>query len=472
MSNQLFRAVCTMFLSVLIVCATLVLTGCSTTYSAAFVGDAPKMLVASNDSKDWPTVMVRYVSTIDPASEALLTEKYLAKDLFVGPEVVFTKGVANVRNSLLTGVIKSNVYAYLFAQQILDSLGAVHVIVQPMTLETDERGLALAAPFFDAPPVELVVDFFKYQRTFWQHSDATTLLVGGVVFPLISIRTDPTVTPDTHGALLVHSALVPLMDNGVSRDGKGAELGFGANLVELINMEGPVSSPAVASPWIGLASEQRPLQDGRFIKYEFATKSSDFEPDTYDVGPRAFAPFINVIGDAVNLFGHAPTLSSGYRSYAGYFDKPLAIRWDANDFSTSDRRELIKKFRFAEIQFLEHQTATLGKYYTQGDFRDDVQNMQRAENKAEATRLLTSSIAGSLATQASGGNVWAGAQAQVQSAKAQTIDFSNRMFASSANLNLAINVPAGQENISAASLSELREKMKAMYERIYPAAQR
>ena len=451
-----------------VACVLLALSGCDKPYQKAFVGERPTILVASENPQDWPTIMVRYISAIDPASEPRLTAKYSTKQLWSGPNISPGGSTGLLPYALLAGTAKSNVYAYQFAQQIKDSLGRVIVIVQPMTMRIEKSGLAVATPYFDAPPVELIFDFFKYQSPDVVLSDVSNALANGLVHPLISLRTDPAAAPATHGALMVHAALVPLMDRGVAHDGKGAELGYGANIVELINAAIPENDVLAAAPWSEVAIVQRPLQIGHFIQYEFAFRRTEFERDSYDAGAHVFKPFINVAGDAVNLIDRELALKNGYKSYAMHFDKDLAARWTAADSESEARRALIKKFRYAEVQFLQHQTAALKRYYTEGEFREDIRNLQRAETKSVMTNLVVSSVAGSLATQASGGNVWAGAQAQMHNSQTHAVDFSNRMFSARESVNLAINFSGESENISASSLSELREKMKGLYKRTYP----
>jgi hypothetical protein len=380
------------------------------------------------------------------------------------------------------------------------ALPGVDLVMQPIVFVFGKGGTwEPMQQLSEVPPSTIVVDFLTYVDPRPSNECSS---VGYTLCALVSIRTHPTASPNTSGALAGPAPFTGLLTNGhsVSND---AAAGSGATIHELFGLSSEEyrNFRSKTKPFAGgVLLDRRPLTANKYVEFPLMRVLTPNGPDGAVVkGSDSLEPYAFAIADAVNVVPPKLGIGGGVAYYAYLFDKDLSNRINSGTIQDSDasRIQLLGKFRDLEVKFLQTHDADLVKILTTGSFAKSIAAQQVAEVQAEkqqkaasssdmmATLSLVSatlsSTSAALAARAHDTSTMTQANNQANAsmlqalsykAKAEELREMNAEFSKAytkvgqEQVALVMTIAGVEETVRAGSLGELREKFKTIYERV------
>jgi hypothetical protein len=193
-----------------------------------------------------------------------------------------------------------------------------------------------------------MVDFFAYVHPYNHTLSYSTF--GHHIAPMIWIRTDPMISPDTRGAIAGDYFLRDMARAGTGDD---ARAGTGATIVDLLNSN--TNDPKKLTGFLGNGSvKDRPWRPNVFLTmpvvhlklHSERIIGTDVKKYTF---PDSFLAYSNVIRDAIHALLAANYGEAWLERYAARYQGCSAKEPDVEE------RDLLYKMRAIEFRFLNEQ---------------------------------------------------------------------------------------------------------------------
>lgn len=197
-------------------------------FPAALVGEEPQASPKASSQ----VVIVRILTGLDEAAAPDLRARLINEAYYGRPKTSYSKKNLDL-NTLDQSVAKTTFYGFQVFEALRTALPEATVIPQPVSLTIDGAGMATFTSKAEVPTPTVVVDFFAYIPPDWvPGSTQPFATMGRTVVPIYTIRTAPSVSPGTGGAVSGMEFLAPVVAEGY---GRGAFSGAGASILELLN---------------------------------------------------------------------------------------------------------------------------------------------------------------------------------------------------------------------------------------------
>jgi hypothetical protein len=292
---------------------------------------------------------------------------------------------------------------------------------------------------------------------------------GRTLVPLVTVRTVAAGSPETGGAVAGKRYLAGL---AVPDDGPAAFSGAGATIVELMNCPQPdafeqQNGRLPSSVFI----KQRPWAPGKFVAWPTYQLTFDRDQAASDneLGVEtAVAGLAGVVADALAAIGALPAaLRDIAAAHAAWYDVAAAEGLRQEIPLDEARRTLLADFARAEREFLVRQTRDLQARLESSGWPAKIREARAMEQQqVDRAKAIgwASTIAAGLVTVP--GTMLASYMLMTGAYGAFSAMLTTALM-NSGHEDIAIEA-AGAQPIPAASLEELRRKLKVIYEDRFP----
>ena len=321
----------------------------------AFVGEPVELQPAAAEH----LVVVRFPFALDKQTAAELRRRFNEGSYYALPRR--TRARPPGETTLDEAVAKTSYYAFRLQEALQERLSAP-VILHPTELVVDDTGSVRQRAVSAMPTATVVVDFFAYIWPQWQYDLIQPLATyGRTLVPLITVRTLPSGSPETGGAVAGMRYLAGLAEPG---DGPAAFSGVGATVVELLNCPQPdaflqQNGRLQKSTYI----ERRPWQPGKFVAWPTYQLTFDRDQEASDnelTIETAVAGVAGVVADALAATESQPAaLRELAATHVHWYDPAAAVALRREMSLDETRGALLVDFARAEREFLVRQTRDL-----------------------------------------------------------------------------------------------------------------
>ena len=363
----------------------------------------------------------------------------------------------------------------------MEQIPQARVLLDPVNVDLSPDGRLIWSPTDDRPSADAVVNFMAWVP---QQLDPTA---AGDVYPKVSITIAPKLTTSSRGLV---STMKELASFGSGVEGSSSPYdALGANLMEGVQQDGGKRSPVLGSK---AYVDQRPWTGTKVIllsqtSAEAKRSKADRNVDDF---PKSLYIYGYLVIDALNVASAQADKLAMDPELAAYYDPALYNKAVAGVSSQEDqnRWNALRTIRKTEADFLSHKSEALSSAILTGEFGDSFRTTRDTQDSS--ARKATVSGAFSLLKMA----VEVAAQgATARSAPATSLAYGNQAMSTESSylqqneaisqslaasidpavnlqVRVAIKIDEVSADVTAVSLTELREKLKAIYQRKYPNA--